>query len=213
MIDITYKEIEDTFFGKKAPAPPGKVLKKKKSKRPKRLPLLGLLACVVLTAIVTTGIYIKNHQTVVTRPPMKFFYSENILNGGKLNYPLIGKVSFEAGAKPESALLGLSVKLVNRGTSGRGTLAITFKEPMDFSQKYLLLTAKTAEGIGTLKVTLQDAVGHVYEIPRIALQQDWDSKYIELKKREDFDLREVKGLEIATNSTIYIKDIIVLKIK
>ena len=221
MVDTAYREIVDTFFGNKLTTPPKKVLKKKKSKKLKRLPLLGLLACVVLTAIVATGVYIKNRHAKTDFLPVKISYTENILHGGKLNYPLIKKISFGADAKHDSALLGLSVKLVNHGTSGRGVLAITFKEPMDFSQKYLLLTAKTAEDIGGLKVMLQDAVGHIYEIPHITFQPDWNSEYVELKKRENFDLREVKGLEVAvkrknvenpTSSTIYIRDIILVSL-
>jgi len=215
MEDSSYKAILNTFFGRKDSGVSKKVPKKKNWKKYKWLPLIGIFACVFLAASIAAGIYVKKSRPAKgAAQPVKVSRSEDILRGGKLNYTRLEKVYFEGDAKEESALLGLSVKLVN---SGNGALVIAFREPVDFTGKYLFLTAKTVGGIKSMKVVLLDAANHACETPGRSFKAEWDSKYIALRKRGKFDLEAVKVLKFIPENTggknsenppIYIKDII-----
>jgi hypothetical protein len=202
MDDFAHKEIVNTFFGRK---------KRKKSKRPALLLLSGLLLVLILVFIVMAQKYEQKKE---------YLPVFNILRGGKLNYSLVERVYYEGGAKEKSALLAFSAKLVDFGDSGHAAFVVVFKEPVDFSGKVLLVSAKTEDGRKNIRVALMDSAERIYEIPAIRLESDWCSSYIALTKNNGFGLREVKELrfvleinktEGTQGSTIYIKDIILEK--
>ena len=216
MDNLSYKEIENTFFSKSAKG----AGKKKKPKKTKLFPvfIVSILLCALGLGMVIIRASGKKSEAKIANQPSDIPYSESILKGGKLNYSKIKEIYFKGGAKEKSALLNFSVKLVKPKASPDASLKIVLNESVNFGGKFLLLSAKTVTGEREIKLILTDTEKRSYEIPNIRILPDWALKSIYLKKKDNFDPRRTKEIEIAfgrgerentRNSAVYIKDIII----
>jgi len=216
MDSVSYREIEDTFFGKNAKDRD----KKKKSKKNKKFLvfIVSILLCALGLGLVIIRVSGKKSELKIANQPPAIPYSESILKDGKLNYSKIKEIYFKGGAKEKSTLLNFSVKLVKPKASQDASLKIVLNEPIDFVGKFLLLSAKTVTGEREIKLILTDTEKRSYEIPNIRILPDWTLKSIYPKKKDNFDPGKTKEIEIAfgagarentRSSTVYIKDLII----
>ena len=215
--DFIHKEIVETFFKKSIhDIPDGNTFGINKKIA---LILIGVLLSGLVLSPIIIILYNKSSSATGKKAALAgIYYFKKIINNGRINHTDIEETLLDGDAKEKSSFLKNNIKLVNSGPESRAALVIRFREPLDFENKHLLITARAQHGTKKIKLIVKNSKNQFYELGDLSFSSNWNMKYVFTGKKHDFDLKNIKEMkfEFGSNtagneqgSTLYLKDLAV----